>query len=521
MALSLRATVVVGAAVVAAFLAALLATDDAPIQPGQPGQPGAGVEGRVVPGHPYALEDTYDRGAYQQRGRWIASGGTPYVDEFSEYPQLSTWLMALPYLFFEHDVERGEPFGSIHAARAALVDGGVSAEDAAKLVPIPQPGVRAPTRQVMLRQLAAFPDLDWKRFGAAMEAADQAEARRKDEIRRNGKAYGDVHHVLMALWFVALIALAAANLRKLGHAPAWALLLLLPGSLFYGFNRFDLVVTTAIAGALFLQIRERPRAAAFVLGIAIMVKWSPIVILPLFLSQNVRRLRASDVAWPRALLRGAVVPGALAGAVIVALLAVTFVWGGGGMDAVTAVFEWHANVRKPNHSSFLSILTNPRDPGAPAGVFAPQGWGLFDRDKRDALEGLFKPLQLAPGFLLALLPIRSNRALILGALSATLFAIVFHEFFSPQWVLWLTALGLYLAPRFKVVLALVVALELVMYTQLPWLWYRMQESGDPGGFWTVTTIRMALMLAFLAVATGLFLREVLRRTGDHEAAPAA
>ena len=65
--MSLRGTILIGGAVVLAYLAAVLATDEPPI-----GQPGA----RVVQGHPFALEDTYDRGAFEQRGRWLASGGT-------------------------------------------------------------------------------------------------------------------------------------------------------------------------------------------------------------------------------------------------------------------------------------------------------------------------------------------------------------------------------------------------------------------------------------------------------------
>jgi hypothetical protein len=496
---SLRGTILVGGAVVLAYLALVLATDEPPL--GEPGR-------RVVSSHPFALEDVYDRGAYEQRGRWLPSGGTPYVDEFSEYPQLATWLMALPYLFFAHGVERGEPFGSVHAARAELAAGGVPADLARELVPLPQPGVRVRTRAEQMRALLPYPGLDRQRAEAALAATERAEARRKDEIRRNRKAYGDVHHVLMALWFVALFALAAANLRRLGHAPAWASLLLLPGSLYYGFNRFDLVVTTAVAGALCLQIRARPRAAAAVLGLAIMVKWAPLVLLPLFLSANVRALRDGPSAspWPRALLHGAAIPGALAGLVILAVLGVTFAWRGGGMDAVTAVFEWHRDVRKPNHSSFLSLLSNPRHPeGA-----APRGWGWLDRARRDDVERVFKLLQLAPGFLLALLPLRSTRALLLGCLAATLCTIVFSAFFSPQWVLWVTALGLYLAPRHRAILALVVALELAMYLQLPWFWYRLQATGEGGAFWAVTDVRMALLLALLATALVLFLREVRR-----------
>ena len=441
------------------------------------------------------LEDTYDRLAYQQRGRWLASGGTPYLDEFSEYPQLTTWLMGLPYLVIDHGVERGEPHTSIRRAWAVLEAGGVSPAEARALAPLP-PDKMPPMGDVAQR-LGAYPDLDRPAARSALEAARAASLRRDAELLETREAYGSAHHILMALWFVALLAVSSRNLLRLGDRPAWALLLLLPSSLYFGFNRFDLVVTTLVAFALGLQLDGRRRAAGLTLGVAIMVKWAPIVLLPLFLSHGVHGLRAPPprgpgLGWRAALVQGGLVPGALAGAVVVSLLGVTFLWHGGGVEAVRFVFDWHANVRLPNHASFLSILTSE------------QGWGWFGAETRPGLERVFKVLQLAPGFLLALVPIRSGRALVSGCLVATLFTIVFSEFYSPQWVLWLTALGLLLAPRQRSVLAAILALELVIYLQLPWLWYAAQASGDFDAFRVISSLRMILLLAFLVLAAALF-----------------
>ncbi|MEM7309631.1 MAG: glycosyltransferase family 87 protein [Planctomycetota bacterium] len=499
--MSLRSTLLLAGAVVAAALAALLLTHEVGL-----GEPRGGPNPAASRAHPFLLEDTYDRLAYQQRGRWLASGGTPYLDEFSEYPQLTTWLMGLPYLVIEHGVERGEPHGSIRAAWAELERGGVPPEVARELCPLPP--AKMPDVGAVATRLARFAELDRAAARGALEAARAASQRRDEELLSTREAYGSAHHVTMACWYLVLLTLAALNLRRLGHAPGWALLLLLPASLYFGFNRFDLVVTSLVALALHLQLSGRRRGAGFVLGVAIMTKWSPIVLLPLFLSQNVRLLRAppepgaEPADWRTALIQGAIVPGALAGVVIVALLGVTFFWHGGGVDAVRFVFDWHANVRQPNHSSFLAILTNP------------DSWGWFEPSARGSLERVFKLLQLAPGFLLALLPVRSNRALLLGCLTATLFSIVFSEFFSPQWVIWVTALGLLLAPRSRLLLALVVALEVVMYVQLPYLWYAAQASGDFASFWTITSVRMALLLVFLAVALALFVRELLAARGS-------
>lgn len=487
--MSSRLTLALGAAAVLAYLGLVLATHDAGL--GREVRPG-------VRSHPFVFEDAYDRLAYQQRGRWLASGGTPYVDEFSEYPQLTTWLVALPYLFFDHGVERGQPFGAVRDARAVLEQGGVPPDVARLLCPIPQPGLEPRTPREAAEVLARYPRVDLPRARLAMEAAAAAEARRGEELEKNREAYGDVHHVLMALWFLALLALAVANLRALCERPAWALLLLLPASLYFGFNRFDLVVTTAVALAIWCQLRGRRKAAACALGAAVMVKWAPIVLVPLFLAYNARVLRDKGAPWRAALARGVLAPGLCAACAIAVPLAVTYLWRGGGAEAVTAAFEWHKNVRQPNHSSLLALLTGP------------ESWGWLAPEARPGLERLFRVLQVAPACLLALLPLRTPRALLFAALTATLASIVFQEFFSPQWVLWITALGLYLAPRSRTVLVLVVALEVVMYAQLPWCWYHLQATGEEGSFRLVTDARMALLLVFLAASLVLTLRAALR-----------
>jgi hypothetical protein len=484
-----RPTLILGGLALLAYLALVLLTHD------------AGVGREVEPGtrsHPYVVEDTYDRLAYQQRGRWIASGGTPYLEEFSEYPQLTTWLAALPYLFFNHGVERGEPFGSIEAARAVLSAGGVPPERARELCPLPQPGLEPRTPEALAAELAAYPKLDRPAARAAFAAAETAEERRKAELTANRKAYGDWHHGLMALWFFGLLVCVTHNLRRLGEPAGYALCLLLPASLYFGFNRFDLVVTTVVALALALELGGAPRRAAFVLGLAVMVKWAPIVLVPLFLSHNAWRLREGGDAWPRALARGVLVPGLLAALAIALPLAITYAWDGGGSEALAAAFEWHKNVRQPNHSSLLALLT------------APDRWAWFEPASRSSLESVFKLLQLLPGVLLALLPLRTPRALISAALTATLCAIVFSEFFSPQWVLWVTALALYLAPRQRAALVLLVALEVVMYLQLPWFYYHMHATGDARGFAAATNARMLLLLVFLAAAALWTLRAAFR-----------
>ncbi|HZJ70789.1 MAG TPA: hypothetical protein VFF36_07655, partial [Planctomycetota bacterium] len=95
--MGLRATVLLSVLGTVAVLTLLLLTHEW----------GAGHRPDGKPRAPYLLEDTFDRTIYQRRGRWLPAHRLPYLEEDSEYPQLATWMFALPYLFFESHVPVG------------------------------------------------------------------------------------------------------------------------------------------------------------------------------------------------------------------------------------------------------------------------------------------------------------------------------------------------------------------------------------------------------------------------------
>ncbi|MFT7465445.1 MAG: hypothetical protein ACI9EF_003812 [Pseudohongiellaceae bacterium] len=490
----------VGALILGGFLALLLSTEDV----------GLGAQEDGSNAWPYLMEDWYDRLAYQQRGRWIASGGTPYLQEFSEYPQLSTWLMGAPYLFFDHGVKEGEPFQSSEAAHALLADAGLSPRSAesvfdelCKRVSDSSAGDSAYLVR-MASRLALEGDLDESHVREVLGSAAREQAREREELLRNRRPYGDWHHGLMGLFYFGLLVLTTANLRRMGRSPWWALLLLLPASLFFGFNRFDMVVTFLVGATLFAHLRGRRRLTALLIGLAIMTKWYPVVLVPLLLSHDFHSTRLAMIgrgepaALGRVFLDAVLFPGLIVVAVIVTVLGICWAWDGGGLEAVKFVFDWHANVRKPNHSSLLHALTHP------------DRWGWLQASARPQLELLFKALQLAPGFVLACFVIRTRRALLLGCLAATLGSMVFSEFFSPQWVIWVTALAVLLAPTQRRFLALLVGLELVMYLQLPLFHHHSQAVSEFSGFWFVNSLRIAVVVLFFVVTLFSFFQEQRR-----------
>lgn len=438
----------IGAALLACTLALLLATT----QWGLGSRPW--LDGTTRTRWPNLLEDTHDRGVYQQRGRWLPAGLAPYLGEHSEYPELATWMFAAPYLVIEHHV----PEGGYEQGRDEHGKRRIAPEELEDL------------------------------------AADQG-------------AYFDAFHGMMALGMLALLAATVANLRALGHAPGWALLLFLPASLYFGFNRYDAVPAAMVSGALLLHLRGRQKSAALVLGLAAMMKWYPILLLPMLCAHATRERRERGEPWGSALVRALIVPGLIAGGVCLAVLGVTFVWNGGGLEAASYVYKHHA-ARGANQSSILSALT------------VPERWGLLGVQSQASIASIFTLLQFLPAALLALLPVRSRDALLTGCLLVVTGFVTFSKVFSPQWILWISPLVVLLVPGRPLLLALLVALEFLLYLQVPVLHYGgpAEVDGLPvmmqplPAFWVVCDLRIATLVALWAWSLAAFVRSVLGRS---------
>ncbi|HVS18502.1 MAG TPA: hypothetical protein VMT18_07875, partial [Planctomycetota bacterium] len=201
-----------------------------------------------------------------------------------------------------------------------------------------------------------------------------------------------------------------------------------------------------------------------------------------------------------------IVPGLVAGAVCLAVLGVTFVWDGGGLEAASYVYKHHA-ARGVNQSSILAALTRS------------DRWGLFEPESQAALSPLFTALQFLPAALLALVPIRSRESLLTGCLLVVVGFVTFSKVFSPQWILWISPLAVLLVPGRRLLLVLLVALELLIYLQIPVLHYGgpADVDGHPrvlqplAAFWTVCDLRIAMLLTLWVWTLAAFVRSVRTR----------
>jgi len=148
-------------------------------------------------------------------------------------------------------------------------------------------------------------------------------------------------------------------------------------------------------------------------------------------------------------------------------------------------------------------------------------WGLLPLSSFPWVYRALFALQVLPAAALALFPVRTPRALLLGCLCVVLAFAQFGKVFSPQWICWVAPLAVLLAPDARAPLVLVVALQILIYVQLPFLYFaRMTDpaasSAGAGGlqgataFWIVSDTRIALLALFWAWSLWAFVRNVVR-----------
>lgn len=507
-AMKLARWMALGAAIVAAYLALVLWA---------PAGYGLGSTASGRPRWPNVFEDSYDRQAYQQRGRWLPAQGQPYLDVFSEYPQLTTWFFGLAYFGFDHGVLRGEPFSAENAAIEKLraVEFGLAPAEVDATVEAMARKTPKAQRAALLERMP--PNPAGQAAAAALREAFASQDRVVAEVTRNVEPYGRAHQVLMAPFYFALYVLVLLCLREMGAPPAWALVLFLPGPAFFAFNRFDVLPMVLVLGAVLALLRERLVLSGVLLGLATMTKIWPIALAPLFVSYRLSSTWAlrDGVLW-RWLAREALLPAAACAGVCAAVLAISYLQAGGGergIDAMTRVYLWHDKTREPNHSSVLALMT------------ASERWGWLPVEARERWEQIFKYAMTLPTLALALCGLRTKAALLHAAGFTALACVIFQKFFSPQWVLWVLPLLLPLAGRARSYRVLLPLLGVLIYVQLPLLFYgdsQVTARGlDPSErFWFVTNARVVLLFALWALALWGALAERRATTSAASSPPA-
>jgi hypothetical protein len=193
------------------------------------------------------------------------------------------------------------------------------------------------------------------------------------------------------------------------------------------------------------------------------------------------------------------------------MLAVTWWQRGGGLDAVLMVYRHHAG-RPHNMSSIVAALVEP------------WRWGVFPLSAVDGVARALTALQFLPALALALCPVRTRRALLLGCLVVVLGFALFGRVFSPQWICWVAPLAVLAAPGTRGIRGLAAAVDVLIYIQIPVLYYETMTGPTRSlegatGFWVVSDTRLVLMLVLWAWSSWAFVRTVGRPAAPRFPAP--
>jgi hypothetical protein len=305
------------------------------------------------------FNDDYDRSIYAMRGAWALNRTVPYRDEPSEYPQLATYLLGVPYLL---------------AGQAAR---------------------------------------DYRVYSAIVSA------------------------IMLAFLYGAIVLLY----RMLPARKARAYLMLLPGALYFSYNRFDIVPSVLVLASLFFLQRGRQIAAAVCLAGGALTKWYPGLLLFTFVSYRWTIDRRID--W-RMILAFA--------ATCLAILIPTAA--AGGIAAIMQPYIIHAN------RGFEWVAL-------PVLILSASEW-LGVHIDASVLTHTFMACTFIPVAFSAFSRIGTFEQVVDWAIIVTGTFVLFTRIWSPQWVLWLLPLMI-LNARTPSDIRWIVAYGVLSYVSFPLL----------------------------------------------------
>lgn len=277
------------------------------------------------------FNDDFDRSIYSERGAWAINRTVPYRDVPSEYPQLATYLLGVPYLL-------------------------------------------------------------------AGEAA------------RDYRVYSAIVSAIMLVFLYGAIVLLY---RMLPARKERAYLLLLPGALYFSYNRFDIVPSVLVLASLFFLQRGRHIAAAVCLASGALTKWYPGLLLFTYVSY--RRTIDRRIDWKMILAFAAT---------CLAILIPTAA--AGGIAAIMQPYIMHAN----RGFDWVAL---------PVLIMAASKWVGVHIDASVLTDALLA-CTLVPVALSAFSRIETFDQVIDWAIIVTGSFLLFSRIWSPQWVLWLLPL---------------------------------------------------------------------------------
>jgi hypothetical protein len=240
----------------------------------------------------------------------------------------------------------------------------------------------------------------------------------------------------MALFLGATALLVSRMCRRFDLSQWRVLALLLPGTLFFTINRFDMLPAFLCLAATALLLSRRTRAAFAVLALAVLTKVYPVVYLPFFIYWTWQERRLKDVGWGLASFA----------LVIFGFSLQLALWTSWKTVAEPILFQGE---RMANAESLYYFV----------GLAIPEVRRVLGRR-------LFQLLQVAPALAVLIFRPRDPRDLLRWMTVVTLTMVLFARFHSPQWLLWFSPLAL-IACATGYEIALLVASDILTYLYFP------------------------------------------------------
>jgi Glycosyltransferase family 87 len=345
------------------------------------------------PGHLIRwFNDHNDRLAYMQDGLWLETGGIPYRDVMSEYPQIPTYLFGLPFLFIHSNSEQMMYFW--HSSIFSLL-------------------------------------------------------------------------MLIVLFFTIRMIYNMLPERK------WqAYLMLLPASLYFTYNRFDILPAFICLAGYLLMKQGKGLSVGVLLGIGTFTKWYPALLLPVFLSY--------DYAMHKRLNWRLIVAFLLTCLLIALPTILTAGW-----EGFLSPYRLHAG--RGIEQVSLPALLNLAAHGA--------GWKL----DVGLLALVFLALQFLAAPISLFVCIDSDDKLLQWTILVTGAFVLFSQIFSPQWILWLMPF-LILALRRPFDLFWIILYNLAAYLAFPvGMDIALNTGVEYPPIFVIAGVAVALVLAVIVV----------------------
>jgi hypothetical protein len=397
------------------------------------------------------LRDDYEFNLYLKRGAWAWPGrpGRPYLDVFSEYPQLATWFFGVPF------------------CTSSLGLAGLEAHENADPTKIP------PWHPVSLR-------------------------------------YGTLLGALVSLAWLGTVACTAALARAIGLIPWRAALCLAPACVYFATQRFDPLPALALAAGLLAIVKGKCGIGFALLGAGTMLKWYPAVVAPIAFGYVARRqglLRALVCGGIYAVVVGAcMAPAFLAGFGDPGWDAPWRPPGyaktplGSGLAALAVPYHFQA-IRITNPGSLAERWVHL---GLGASDETLRGWlkGFKIAQLLPALAALALGV-LSP----------RPRTLVAGAAALVTGFVLFNSIFSPQFVCWILPLVAVAGSGRLAGAALAAGIAIDALTYVQFLLFNLASRPQglpvlPAAFGPVVDVRIALTVLLLVLLIAIALRRV-------------